>query len=361
MQAAARPRRSAARLRPSGTPAASSASKSARLPAGPWHQFHVYSSMSGLCGIRRGTARPPSSSEAGSASVTRCSAPRRAASTRSGRARATPARASAPAIPASPCDQFGISTGRPSSSLSGGTSRRGTNSQFRPAGVSSASASSRSAAYVASSAPRADPASIAVSAAEEDRRGAERRVVAVGPAVRCELEQPVDAGIDTRLAQQDQALEMTDQPVEVGDVGGGRGHCPEPRRRSRPPGRTPRRSRPGSRRPRPARATSPPMPLCIPSRSHAGSVVGRRQRDPRPALVVPDLVEHPSPRRLGELEVARMRHARPSTSSPRRSHSDERVLRACSRPAPSPAGRACGGPTTGPGRRRGGRRRGSWP
>src|SRR5207342_2992014 len=35
--------------------------------------------------------------------------------------------------------------------------------------------------------------------------------------------------------------------------------------------------------------------------------LGRSERDPHPALVVPHLVEHPSPRRLGELAIALVR------------------------------------------------------
>ena len=95
-----------------------------------------------------------------------------------------------------------------------------TASSARPA-VSSASASSRSAAYVgAGPAPRADPA---LDRGQRRRRriarGAERaRRCGRGQPSGASSQQPLDAGVDARLAQQDQALEMTDQPVEVGDV-----------------------------------------------------------------------------------------------------------------------------------------------
>ncbi|MGW5187950.1 NAD(P)-dependent alcohol dehydrogenase [Kribbella sp. NPDC004138] len=92
-------------------------------------------------GITRGTRNPRSSVIP---IVTRCSEPRRAASTSSGRPSSVPASASTAAIPASPCVKFGISVG------SSVRNRRDTNCQLSPVGSSSRSSSSRSAARSAS-------------------------------------------------------------------------------------------------------------------------------------------------------------------------------------------------------------------
>ena len=293
--------------------------------------------MPSLWGIRRATANPPVAETAGSASVTRCSAPRRAASTRSGRSRATPARG-----------QGGGDAGQPVRPVRHlhdvpGDEPPGLEEPVQPGRGLLRLGQQYVGRPLRQLAPTRRAVRRRLEAGHHQRAPPERDVVAVRPAPPRDSSSRSTTRSTPGESSGDQDRDVAGEAVEPGDVGRLLDGRPQPGRRRRPRGRSRRRSTAASGGPRRARRPA--------RRCRCASRPG-----PTPA-------RSPAARSRPGAATARGRRTGPgraptATRPPRGRGSLRRVtpgILPCSRPAPSRAAPACGGPRSGSGRRRAGR------